>query len=68
MNVIDRTGSFKLDRPLVRGEGLTKAFPGRGSLFSARQKILAVRGVDITVGQGEAVGVVGESGCGKSTL
>ncbi|MBN8942569.1 MAG: ATP-binding cassette domain-containing protein [Rhizobiales bacterium] len=68
MNVIDRTGAFKSARSLVRGEGLTKAFPGRGSLFSARQKILAVRGVDITVGQGEAVGVVGESGCGKSTL
>jgi len=56
------------DTRLLRGEGLTKAFRARGGWFAARPPILAVRGVDIAIGSGEAVGVVGESGCGKSTL
>jgi oligopeptide/dipeptide ABC transporter ATP-binding protein len=53
---------------LVRGEGLTRAFHRRGALFGQGVPMLALRGVDIEVHRGEAVGVVGESGCGKSTL
>ncbi len=42
--------------PLVSIRGLTVAFGG----------VPALRGVDLDVAKGEAVGLVGESGCGKS--
>jgi len=42
--------------PLVEIQGLTAAFDG----------IPALRGVDLSIGRGEAVALVGESGCGKS--
>jgi oligopeptide/dipeptide ABC transporter ATP-binding protein len=44
---------------LVDGRGLTKTFAGG---------VRAVAGVDIAIGTGETLGLVGESGCGKSTL
>ena len=42
--------------PLVSIRGLTVAFDG----------VPALRGIDLDVAPGEAVGLVGESGCGKS--
>jgi len=42
--------------------GVAHDFPVRG------RTLRAVDGVDLAVGAGETLGVVGESGCGKSTL
>src|SRR5690606_31974639 len=48
--------------PLLEVEGL------RTTYATARGPLRAVDGVDITVGRGETVGLVGESGCGKTAL
>src|ERR1700753_1599369 len=54
-------------QPLLQVVGLTKHFPVRGELFSARKTVRAVDDVSFSVRKGETVGIVGESGCGKST-
>lgn len=69
--------------PLLEARGLSKHFsatvpwpretPGFGAALRrafTRQKasVQAVSEVDLTIGRGETVGLVGESGCGKSTL
>ena len=45
--------------PLLDVRNLTVTYPGGAQ---------AVRGVDLTVGAGQKLGIAGESGCGKSTL
>ena len=57
-----------MSTPLLQVEGLTKQFHAGGGLFGPPRSMTAVRELDLTVGRGEIVGVVGESGCGKSTL
>jgi oligopeptide/dipeptide ABC transporter ATP-binding protein len=48
---------------LLEARGVNVAYePARG------QRIWSVRDVDLTLEQGEFVGLVGESGCGKTTL
>ncbi|WP_329137650.1 ABC transporter ATP-binding protein [Streptomyces sp. NBC_00670] len=50
--------------PLLGARGLHVTFPGRHGAAPAR----AVDGVELDIGAGEIVALVGESGCGKTTL
>ena len=50
--------------PALRLEGVTCTFPAR----SGSAAYTAVEGVNLDVGNGEFVAVVGPTGCGKSTL
>jgi peptide/nickel transport system ATP-binding protein len=51
-----------MTQPLIETRNLKKYFK------TSRGNLHAVDGVNISIGQGKTLGVVGESGCGKSTL
>src|SRR5262247_4070978 len=54
---------------LLEIRDLKKHFPVGEGLFSRNKgAVKAVDGVNLTVEEGETIGLVGESGCGKSTL
>lgn len=53
---------------LLTLSGITRDFRLSGGLLAPTQVLRALDGIDLTVGKGETVALVGESGCGKSTL
>jgi len=54
---------------LLEIKNLKKYFPIKSGVFSRTvNHIKAVDGVDLNIGKGTTLGLVGESGCGKSTL
>jgi oligopeptide transport system ATP-binding protein len=61
--------TWTADAPILEIRGLTTWFPVRsGVLARTVGQVRAVDGVDLSIRQGETLGLVGESGCGKSTL
>ena len=59
----------ELTDTLVEVRELRKYYPiERGMLNETVGNVKAVDGVNLTVREGETLGLVGESGCGKSTL
>ena len=51
-------------KAILTVKNLKTHFPVKGS----KNVVRAVDGVDLTVYEGETLGLVGESGCGKTTL
>ena len=50
------------DAPIIRATGVTKEYD------TGKLKVLALKGIDLTIGRGEVVAIMGPSGCGKTTL
>ncbi|NDV00252.1 ATP-binding cassette domain-containing protein [Pseudoroseicyclus tamaricis] len=58
-----------MSAPLLEMRGVSQIYTlARQTLFAPKPRLTVLDKVDFAVGQGEAVGLVGESGAGKTTL
>ncbi|MEN3929999.1 ABC transporter ATP-binding protein [Microvirga sp. W0021] len=54
---------------ILKVENLVKRYTSRSGWFRGKEKTLtAVRGVSLSIPEGQTLGLVGESGCGKTTV
>ncbi|GHV13095.1 peptide ABC transporter ATP-binding protein [Spirochaetia bacterium] len=56
------------DKALVRIENVYKTFKLRTNFWGSYKFVDALKNVNLSINQGESVGIVGESGSGKTTL
>jgi len=56
-----------MGKPVIQAKKLHKEFLVTGTMLRKR-KLVAVDEVNLTIDEGECLGLVGESGCGKSTV
>jgi len=60
--------SARTRSPLLEAKGLCRRYRRGGWTWGRGERVVAVDGVSLTLGHGEAVGLVGASGAGKTTL
>ncbi|MGV9194753.1 ABC transporter ATP-binding protein [Microbacterium sp. MC2] len=65
---ITTTSTTRDPEPLLSVSGLRVEFPIRSRVLRRHTgTVQAVSGLDLDIGRGETLGLIGESGCGKST-
>lgn len=56
------------DTPILQVRNLNKTFVSKGGGFGKKRVVQALKNVNLTLHNGETLGIVGESGSGKSTM